>query len=524
MPDYKYLYTFAATGIQAFIQQDAKLKDMVGASELVDRLPSDPLTALLDATCGKGNWKQIMGAAGSARVLLTSEEHAKSMAKTLPLLAAHFAPGIGLSQAIVPFNGRLGESLKSAAVQAQASRNVPLAQLPEACGIMRKDPQSGLPIYRNALNGDSLSRPCSAKRFQFEKESHGTSGLLRRLIETPTGLIHAQWPQDFTDIAGKDSGHYLAVVHADINGLGSTVAKFLDSLDSMGIEDACEAYSKFSNGLQRCAENAMRCALKAFIAAFDQEPSSSAPLYPFRPLICAGDDLTFVIRSDQAFKFTASAVTALTDEARKLFDQMDILDKEPTAAAGICFVNSHFPFRQAYEMAESLCKFAKDRSKRQFSGLAFHRHTAAQLPDDFAKFRKVKLDDKPLLLTMAPYAISIPSTLKDADVVSLKLLESLSEKLRHLPRGPVRNLVTKIQSSASWELVKRDWQRIEEIATEKSKAFTEVCEVLNEMGPPTGPDYPDFCRKFNADADAVTALFDALEFSVLMGKATKDEA
>lgn len=75
---------------------------------------------------------------------------------------------------------------------------------------------------------------------------------------------------------------------------------------------------------------------------------------PLRPIVMDGDDFTFVCTADLAIPLAAGFLLELMkgqkEEAQKI-----------TACAGIAFVHSHFPFYEAYCIAEESCSDAKKK-------------------------------------------------------------------------------------------------------------------------------------------------------------------
>ena len=81
------------------------------------------------------------------------------------------------------------------------------------------------------------------------------------------------------------------------------------------------------------------------------KPSAKTKLY--RKIIVAGDDITFVCNG----KLAVPAVKYFLENIGE--------EKDYSACGGIAFFNSHFPFSDAYQVAEACCENAKKRAKEE---------------------------------------------------------------------------------------------------------------------------------------------------------------
>lgn len=89
----------------------------------------------------------------------------------------------------------------------------------------------------------------------------------------------------------------------------------------------------------------------------------------YRHIILAGDDITFICNA----KVAIDAVTVFLNHTMKkmLYEDKMLTDAENfkkyrfSACAGIAFFNSHFPFSDAYQVAEACCRIAKTRAKEK---------------------------------------------------------------------------------------------------------------------------------------------------------------
>ena len=110
MAEEKYLYGAAVQGIQGFIFQTNKLRDIVGASELVEEICTTKFASLVsgnDLTYKdakdylKEDKNAILFAAGNVKYIFESKEACEKVDRVFPKEISEFAPGITVSQAVV---------------------------------------------------------------------------------------------------------------------------------------------------------------------------------------------------------------------------------------------------------------------------------------------------------------------------------------------------------------------------------------------------------------------------------------
>ena len=209
-----------------------------------------------------------------------------------------------------------------------------------------KTPGENLKALSAALEGKKALRRASFRRPTFGVEqAQGETvppGRVAGGIEVPE---HWCFPAQFEELAGADN--FIAVVHADGNGMGRRVERIYESCTHW--EDCRRALQDFSQGIQADFETAFRQTVETVIA------SGYAPdRLPIRPVVLAGDDVCFV---------TAGSIGL--ECARVFLQKLSALENcrqpgQPYAAcAGVAMVHKKYPFHRAYDLAEELCASAK---------------------------------------------------------------------------------------------------------------------------------------------------------------------
>ena len=94
----KYLYGASVQGIQGFIFQTNKLKDIIGASELVKNICGD---IFRDEFLKSGT--VVVAAAGNVKCIYADEAECQNTVLRFPKRVMERVPGITISQAVVEY-------------------------------------------------------------------------------------------------------------------------------------------------------------------------------------------------------------------------------------------------------------------------------------------------------------------------------------------------------------------------------------------------------------------------------------
>jgi hypothetical protein len=143
-----YLYGASVQGIQGFIFQTNKLKEIVGASELVEQI----CTNEFDTFCQKKGIQLscddvIIKAAGNIKYLFQSDEDCKKVVREFPKHIANLAPGITISQAIVKYSENLPDAINALETKLKAQRSkVSMPVEPGFMGLERDRRAGGVAV------------------------------------------------------------------------------------------------------------------------------------------------------------------------------------------------------------------------------------------------------------------------------------------------------------------------------------------------------------------------------------------
>lgn len=384
-----YLYGAAVQGIQNFIFQTNELKDIVGASELVE----DICTTLFEKVLGrKLDNNAIINAAGNIKYVFCDEDECKKVVKEFPKMVVQYAPGITISQAVVKieddkkdFEKNVNELEKRLRIQ----RNKPMqSTLTGYMGVLRSR-KTNLPVVTsekirksdNSVEIEYYDAATLAKRFEVEDGQKGKRRDALKLPQSAFGIDNLTKEDvaiNIEDMVFKNS--WIAIIHADGNGLGQIVQK-------IGTDQ--EKFGKFSKHLDDATK---KSAIEAFCHIKGKyswtNEKSKKEIIPIRPIVLGGDDFTVVCRADLALEYVAKFIEQFekkteTDMLKGIFlDDVQHL----SACAGIAYIKSSYPFYYGYNLAEALCSRAKSDAKKNLK----EEGEKTELPKSCVMFHKVQ--------------------------------------------------------------------------------------------------------------------------------------
>lgn len=369
-----YLYGAAVQGIQSFIFQTNELKDIVGASELVNAICQSKYNAKKQPVFSEGLFDEfgnnpedsILRAAGNIKYLFKEKSACQKAVREFPKKVMETAPGITISQAVVEieysddndFNTQYETASQELEMKLRAQRNKPFDSItagPLACSRSRKTglPEVPFTSIKDPDKEEHFDKATIQKR-RYIKQVDLINKAFYREGESEYRLTEDDVALNISEMT--DSNSWIAIIHADGNSLGKLVEK-------VGKEK--EQFKKFSAALDKSTQEA---AYDAFQVVKKTYLDDSYKI-PMRPIVLGGDDLTMVMRGSLAIPFVEAFLKAF--EERTKLNLNEILKNEPdlefdrlTACAGIAFVKESYPFYYGYQLAEELCSAAKKDAKK----------------------------------------------------------------------------------------------------------------------------------------------------------------
>ncbi len=342
----KYLYGATVQGVQEYIFQYSKLKDICAADANVSNLREELFSDLLRKHNIKNDcYKIIENGAGKIKVLFDKEEDCKKVVRNYLKEISYYAPGIVVSQAVVEVAREklTREDVVKLDNLIKTQRNKPTRPTTMALMGIKRDEKSGLPVLKTVDKNNVNSEYKELCKAFF-----------------PNGTLTSK---EFSELTGD--GNFIAVVHIDGNGL----TKITSTIEPDKLHEFDDIMSDLMTG----------SAAKAYDTLADNGLIVKDEAVPIRPIALAGDDLTIVCRADLALPYTKAFIEKFEELSEEEIGKVSSL-KKLTACAGIAFIKSTFPYYYGYQLAEELCKYAK-RDARDISGV---------LPPSCIMFHKVQ--------------------------------------------------------------------------------------------------------------------------------------
>lgn len=371
-----YLYGASIQGIQSFILQTDKLKDIVGASELVEKICTDFFYDFKEP--GNENNGTIIEAAGNIKYLFSDYEKCKYAVLEFPKKVMEAAPGITVSQAVIAYDDakNFEDAINKLELRLKSQRNKQYTST-HALMSMRRSRQTALPVTK-VYKDDYIDESTAAKRETANDEmKHPVINLSKKCFGKEK-LKAENIAFNIEDIT--DRNDWVAIIHADGNGLGLIVQK---------VGKHKEDFKKFSDSLGKATEEAAQNAYNKISNRFEDKER-----IPIRPVVLGGDDFTVICRADFAIEYTQHflkefevATEKYLGDLLKEYKVFKNNETKLTACAGIAYIKSSYPFHYGYRLSDELCTHAKknsrkDRDKDEVipSSLMFHK-----VQDSFAE-------------------------------------------------------------------------------------------------------------------------------------------
>lgn len=349
--DKEVLAMYDVRGIQAYIFKSNKAKEIIGASVIVANIITDGLQnyiSKLPADEQKKyltDWKndnptefldntdvamQVMFVGGgNAYVLFRTGKICSQVNRFLAKYVMEKTYSLNLAVAVVEKTVSYADDYVAINQEMRKIKAyMPLTQPVGALPFMEADSITGYPISTKDKN-DGLCTEAKLKIDAFP--SNEDEKIFDNLVTK------------------KGDNSLLAVCHIDGNSMGKRIIS-----EMSGVTGYSEAISKMRN-LSLSISTIFETAFKEMTEYMDIK----APVIKkqkrktYRKIIVAGDDITFVCNPKLAIPAVKKFIDLLGTNTADRY----------SACGGIAFFNSHFPFSDAYQVAEACCESAKKRAK-----------------------------------------------------------------------------------------------------------------------------------------------------------------
>lgn len=530
----EWAYLFEAKGVQRYLFESSRLRDAVGASQLIEEIARDPagidrgdlLEAAAEAAGVELDQVRCSRRASAAFCLHSHDADALRRLRSAWRVAVMTAcPGLEMQDALA--SGSSWRDARKAAYEQMGSRRFNSAAWlpPRGHPFMAFAQRTGRPAASD--RDELLDAMVLAQRARHQDSLRGGESVARRFFGEQPRATEIVCPRNLepSEQEGKYNPAFpfvgdtrLALVHADISGLG---AIYKDAADAKNVTP--ETLRSLSRAIETAIAGAAAQAAKVFLRDEFIRPFAAsggsrdeACVPPVRPLVLGGDDITVLVRADYALPFAERLLREIPNHSREALRPFPFLGVDHlSACAGVAVFRNGQPFMMAHEVADGLCKFAKGKAKAgretaSFpSALAFHV-IASSLQERYEDIRNADMlvrrfgcdtetSETRQYLTANPYWI-------DGANPSFSALLDLARALdtAKAGRGKLRDLRSlSFSDPAGASALYRRWRRV---LGEKNPAALEAVEVALQRFGVTGDDV-----FFDRDNERHSPLFDALD-------------
>ncbi|MFB1490235.1 MULTISPECIES: hypothetical protein [unclassified Thiocapsa] len=439
--------------VQTFIFEVPRLKAMLGANALIGQTMRHELPALLDEQGSRLDWPAEIGLqsgddpldhaatdpddrddpaklyqrgilardGGHFIVLFDDEPAAKRFLEQAEAVLAERLPGVLYEARIETF-----PEPKERQGQARHPHETALLDLPvlQVCQETGQGPASARNKKGN-WQGESV-------RYRLEWGDRFYKGLTQDIIGLLRPTLYPDrdmgW-QEPDDLAQLAAGGYLALIHADGNGIGKRYKSWRDRARST-VEVVKEAHGEaFFHSMRVAVRRAVVDALQATF-------SGPGGVRPYEILMLGGDDLLLACRADRALDFARAYAEELT--------RYRLADGQPlTVAIGVAIAQKTYPLHRLHELAEELASSAKrlyralpdDEESSVIDWQVVTQSWFADVAEARRQSERIRYQvndqSETLLLTGRPYRVLGPGGLDGL----LDAVQELDRKGRQQPQG-----------------------------------------------------------------------------------------
>lgn len=410
-----YAYLFEAKSIQHYLFNSGKLKDVISASERLDRLVDDSPTSVLSRVLTTVNLSSdlheqetelnsdgiyfLRCKGGAFYAYCHQEEPLQQLRSIWTLTLTQLFPSLVVTDALVS-----GDSLQTALdeghAQLAADRNAPQVSFPIAPAIAERYNRTGnaaIPLSEFAIRATQESEAQDSS-LDIETEKHRQAYQSFELRDnaalqdrfTPDDLKgQVYYPINFEkefEFEGdksalkrsqRDAIKNMALIHIDGNGLGLLLMALKEALPK-NEADYRKGFRQFSTALNKATVAAAQIATQELYEQVESEGVTRDQLgrmtLPMRPVVLGGDDITLFCRADLALQYSRTFCEHFKDASKlalkELFDtylKSSELLPFITASGGILYHKANHPFMHSHHLVEALCDKAKALTKRIYA-------------------------------------------------------------------------------------------------------------------------------------------------------------
>ena len=387
----KCIVVLGTVSVQRYIFLSNRLKEIIGASDLAKHWFDDGLIQAIKQTVNsldRAAWKAykdnpsisqsevpestdadvniIYIGGGNAALLCKDKNIAVKVVERWSLNLLKNAPGLRVAVGYSDVSDSLYEAYNKAMdklnrCEEALPHGAELGCLP----VVQTCSTTGLPASRRSKEENKreewISQSAARKREQVGTVKEPGKAQKSITDEFESVLKENQrFAIELEKLGGGEGQSYMAVVHADGNGMGELLNKAVQGTNEDN--DLFLHYIRsFSASVSQLSKNAFEKTMQYYQ---DVLPSLKGikehkNVFPIRPIVYGGDDLTYVCDGRVGLHLTAYYLQEFAKEPIKVGGE----DRHVDACAGIAIVHTKFPIAQAYHFADVLCGLAKSHRR-----------------------------------------------------------------------------------------------------------------------------------------------------------------
>jgi len=419
-----YLVSFDTDRIKDYVFATEKLREIRGASRLIDELNQCLLWQTAKQVCPDA--EEVFFGGGSGALLAPSEAKAKEIIMAVEELYRRETFTASISGACLPLapatrTSGFGKRMETAAFQLrqikdEKARRMLVAVEPytQPCASCERHPAA------QVFDQEPLCASCAKKRTEDEER--------RKIEEEKRREAKPAEPRlavDLNELGDKARPPgYIGFIYADGNNMGDLLAR----------PDRVEDYRKLADRLSQLVRDSIHEGLKKY--------SAREEIQPYEKLLVGGDDLVIVTAGDLALDAALDMADRFESQSSAVLQAAGLPAEKLTLAMGVVLAHATFPIAAFRQLAEQLLKRAKRRCAEEgyeTSAIDFMVVTAAG-SSDVKTLRDETLTQESFVFPHAGRQVRLtqrPYTLPEAR----KLIGRLKEfKQANFPRSQLQFL------------------------------------------------------------------------------------
>ena len=385
------IVVLGTVSLQRYIFQSNRLKENIGASYLVKYWLDEGLLEAIKQvgrTVDTTTWDAykanpsmsppekpvdttkdfnlIYVGGGNAALLCKSQKIAKDAVKVWSRKLLENAPGLRVAVGYADVNNLLAKAYDAALKNlSQCEEALPFGAALYGLPIVRTCTTTGLPASVNSQEGDGWISQSAANKRQEVGSEHQPGDAQNAIFDRFGSVLKEgqHFAIELDKLGGRKGESHIAVVHADGNGMGKYL---IDVVNREGDDaDFLHHIRAFSASVSLLSQNALKETLQYLREALpslkDDLSLEDEKIFPLRPIVYGGDDLTFVCDGRLGLDLAAFYLKEFSKGTINVCGEDKLVD----ACAGVAIVPTKFPFARAYHFAEELCGLTKSHLRQE---------------------------------------------------------------------------------------------------------------------------------------------------------------